>query len=174
MCFRKSWNAYCIPLPTGMMRFLCKFRKIPRYILLFSGSLAGFMLFLFKTATCCCAFLRFSPLGSCSQCLVYIRNFPCPCWCNRLGFWGTVIRGSRCILLKSGRGNKKSKRPADRSLALDVAEREGFEPPEQLPVHRISSAARSTTPASFLHEFYAKLGYVFKIHKEKRGKNLLW
>ena len=29
------------------------------------------------------------------------------------------------------------------------AEREGFEPPEQLPVHRISSAARSTTPASF-------------------------
>ena len=30
------------------------------------------------------------------------------------------------------------------------AEREGFEPPVQLPVHRISSAARSTTPASFL------------------------
>ncbi len=29
------------------------------------------------------------------------------------------------------------------------AEREGFEPPVQLPVHRISSAARSTTPASF-------------------------
>ena len=28
------------------------------------------------------------------------------------------------------------------------AEREGFEPPVQLPVHRISSAARSTTPAS--------------------------
>ena len=152
------------------MRILCKFRKNPRYILLFSGSLAGFMLFLFKTATCFCTFLRFSLLGSCSQCLVYIRNFPCPCWCNRLGFWGTVIRGSRCIFLKSGRGNKKSKRPADRSLALDVAEREGFEPPEQLPVHRISSAARSTTPASFLHDFYAKLGYVFKIHKEKTQK----
>ena len=30
------------------------------------------------------------------------------------------------------------------------AEREGFEPPVQLPVHRISSAARSTTPAPFL------------------------
>ena len=30
------------------------------------------------------------------------------------------------------------------------AERQGFEPWEQLPVHRISSAARSTTPASFL------------------------
>ncbi len=30
----------------------------------------------------------------------------------------------------------------------DPAEREGFEPPVQLPVHRISSAARSTTPAS--------------------------
>lgn len=29
------------------------------------------------------------------------------------------------------------------------AEKEGFEPPEQLPVHRISSAARSTTPAFF-------------------------
>ena len=32
-----------------------------------------------------------------------------------------------------------------------IAEREGFEPPVQLPVHRISSAARSTTPAS-LHK----------------------
>ena len=31
-----------------------------------------------------------------------------------------------------------------------LAEREGFEPPVQLPVHRISSAARSTTPASLL------------------------
>ena len=30
-----------------------------------------------------------------------------------------------------------------------LAESEGFEPPEQLPVHRISSAARSTTPATF-------------------------
>lgn len=30
------------------------------------------------------------------------------------------------------------------------AERQGFEPWEQLPVHRISSAARSTTPAPFL------------------------
>ncbi len=29
------------------------------------------------------------------------------------------------------------------------AEREGFEPPVQLPVHRISSAAHSTTLASF-------------------------
>ena len=31
-----------------------------------------------------------------------------------------------------------------------IAERQGFEPWEQLPVHRISSAARSTTPASLL------------------------
>ena len=31
----------------------------------------------------------------------------------------------------------------------NTAERQGFEPWEQLPVHRISSAARSTTPASF-------------------------
>ena len=125
MCFRKSWNAYCIPLPTGMMRILCKFRKIPRYILLFSGSLAAFMLFLFKTATCFCAFLRFSLLGSCSQCLVYIRNFPCPCWCNRLGFWETVIRGSRCIFLKSGRGNKKARdRLTNRLLLMWRKERD--------------------------------------------------
>ena len=34
------------------------------------------------------------------------------------------------------------------------AERQGFEPWEQLPVHRISSAARSTTPASFLVNFF--------------------
>ena len=34
-----------------------------------------------------------------------------------------------------------------------LAEREGFEPPVQLPVHRISSAARSTTPASLLFGF---------------------
>ena len=66
--------------------------------------------------------------------------------------------------------NKKNKRPDDQSLVFLVAEREGFEPPEQLPVHRISSAARSTTPASFLHEFFANLGHVFKIHKEKTQK----
>ena len=30
------------------------------------------------------------------------------------------------------------------------AESEGFEPPEQLPAHRISSAAHSTTLAAFL------------------------
>ena len=35
-------------------------------------------------------------------------------------------------------------------LVLLFAEREGFEPPVQLPVHRISSAARSTTPAPLL------------------------
>ncbi len=40
------------------------------------------------------------------------------------------------------------------TLLLEIlAEREGFEPPEQLPVHRISSAARSTTPASFLWSY---------------------
>ena len=38
-----------------------------------------------------------------------------------------------------------------------LAEREGFEPPEQLPVHRISSAARSTTPASFLASLVAPM-----------------
>ena len=42
---------------------------------------------------------------------------------------------------------KNKKKSSEKSLLL--AEREGFEPPVQLPVHRISSAARSTTPASF-------------------------
>lgn len=42
------------------------------------------------------------------------------------------------------------------------AEREGFEPPEQLPVHRISSAARSTTPASFPKNSDAKVLVFFK------------
>ena len=37
-------------------------------------------------------------------------------------------------------------------LLLYFAERGGFEPSEQLPVHRISSAARSTTPASLLSD----------------------
>ena len=36
------------------------------------------------------------------------------------------------------------------AYVLALAESEGFEPPVQLPVHRISSAARSTTPATFL------------------------
>ena len=38
---------------------------------------------------------------------------------------------------------------ATQPTTRSFAEREGFEPPVQLPVHRISSAARSTTPASF-------------------------
>ena len=37
------------------------------------------------------------------------------------------------------------------------AERQGFEPWEQLPVHRISSAARATTPASFRCEITTKI-----------------
>ena len=39
-----------------------------------------------------------------------------------------------------------------------IAERQGFEPWEQLPVHRISSAARSTTPAPFL-SFAERAGF---------------
>ena len=47
--------------------------------------------------------------------------------------------------------NKKREGLIDPSLPIIriSAERQGFEPWEQLPVHRISSAARSTTPASF-------------------------
>ena len=44
----------------------------------------------------------------------------------------------------------QQKRATENSVAHNLAEREGFEPPVQLPVHRISSAARSTTPAPFL------------------------
>lgn len=40
-----------------------------------------------------------------------------------------------------------------------LAERQGFEPWEQLPVHRISSAARSTTPASFLSYIVEERGF---------------
>ncbi len=36
------------------------------------------------------------------------------------------------------------------TVSYHRAEEQGFEPWEQLPVHRISSAARSTTPAFFL------------------------
>ena len=43
---------------------------------------------------------------------------------------------------------QKKEAPLSKNL-LAIAERQGFEPWEQLPVHRISSAARSTTPASF-------------------------
>ena len=43
---------------------------------------------------------------------------------------------------------KKRQTSVCRCGRFRLAEREGFEPPVQLPVHRISSAARSTTPAS--------------------------
>ena len=54
------------------------------------------------------------------------------------------------------RGNAKQKKGNGHSSKLDVrfffrfAESEGFEPPVRLPVHRISSAALSTTQATFL------------------------
>ena len=44
------------------------------------------------------------------------------------------------------------KKTCNPCLKNNIAERQGFEPWEQLPVHRISSAARSTTPASFRRE----------------------
>ena len=37
----------------------------------------------------------------------------------------------------------------ERQWDIFLAENEGFEPPVQLPVHLISSQARSTTPAVF-------------------------
>ena len=53
--------------------------------------------------------------------------------------------------LGSTYNNKKKGFDFHQSPAINrSAEREGFEPPVQLPVHRISSAARSTTPAPLL------------------------
>ena len=46
------------------------------------------------------------------------------------------------------------KRLISNGITNEVAESEGFEPPDQLPGHRISSAARSTTPATFQKERY--------------------
>ena len=49
----------------------------------------------------------------------------------------------------------KHKKRTQQFLAEFIsAESEGFEPPDQLPGHRISSAARSTTPATFQKERY--------------------
>ena len=54
--------------------------------------------------------------------------------------------------------NKTKRQHGFINHAALIAERQGFEPWEQLPVHRISSAARSTTPASFLIEGIAREG----------------
>ncbi len=55
------------------------------------------------------------------------------------------------LLTNKFAGHRKTKSAEFSALSCCVsAEKEGFEPPEQLPVHRISSAARSTTPAFFL------------------------
>ena len=75
--------------------------------------------------------------------------------------------------IDSGGGNK-IKATILRTVAFAkffVAEREGFEPPVQLPVHRISSAARSTTPASFLVKSVANIETIFEktaIRPEKK------
>ena len=45
---------------------------------------------------------------------------------------------------------QRKRRTSQKYEILLFAESEGFEPPDQLPGHRISSAARSTTPATFL------------------------
>ena len=52
--------------------------------------------------------------------------------------------------LRRGRAKAQEKSSSNKfgCFFCTLAERQGFEPWEQLPVHRISSAARSTTPAS--------------------------
>ena len=52
-----------------------------------------------------------------------------------------------------------------------MAEKEGFEPPEQLPVHRISSAARSTTPAFLLRLKHRKITTDFSSCQGSMSKN---
>ena len=62
----------------------------------------------------------------------------------------------RCVYLRFSASEPKTTSPVNAIFTglcfvsqCFPAEREGFEPPEQLPVHRISSAARSTTLAPF-------------------------
>ena len=59
---------------------------------------------------------------------------------------------------------------ATQPTTRSFAEREGFEPPVQLPVHRISSAARSTTPAFFL-ESICKIKFFILMIQLKSHKN---
>lgn len=49
----------------------------------------------------------------------------------------------------------KTKKPTNKFISWLFAEAGGFEPPVQLPVHRISSAAHSTTLAAFLRSSFA-------------------
>lgn len=51
--------------------------------------------------------------------------------------------------MRNGRFKISNKSPPSINFRRAKAESEGFEPPVPLPVHRISSAARSTTPAAF-------------------------
>ena len=60
---------------------------------------------------------------------------------------------------------------ADKVLCDFMAEKEGFEPPEQLPVHRISSAARSTTPAFLLRLEHRKITTDFSSSQGTKSKN---
>ena len=60
------------------------------------------------------------------------------------GFAGASFLGAPWPLFVYGQKN-----PRRRATPTRRAESEGFEPPDQLPGHRISSAARSTTPATF-------------------------
>ena len=60
---------------------------------------------------------------------------------------------------------------ADKVLCDFKAEKEGFEPPEQLPVHRISSAARSTTPAFLLRLEHRKITTDFSSCQGSMSKN---
>ena len=75
----------------------------------------------------------------------------------------------KTCLHKRMRPQKKRQNPNSVACGLIPAEREGFEPPVQLPVHRISSAARSTTPASL--RFLARHSLHFGVARVLRCKD---
>ena len=50
-----------------------------------------------------------------------------------------------------------------------TAESEGFEPPVQLPVHRISSAAHSTTLAAFQSDRKVTNYFIKRTQKDKKN-----
>ena len=75
---------------------------------------------------------------------------------------------SKLAIFEQSPKNKKALTSCkSRLLALKFsirAESEGFEPPEQLPVHRISSAAHSTTLATFLKSGAKVVNYRYQHH----------
>ena len=100
-----------------------------------------------------------------------LRLTPFPCLAGRLlakmgtaqgvdksiYFVSTSLRPTNKFVCEQCKNKKMSIKSTSPCFVCFFAEREGFEPPVQLPVHRISSAARSTTPAPFLVRFAVQM-----------------